>query len=174
MYRTLSRVILIAAALTLSGWTLPTARAADEAKEQAELAKAMGGVKVTLQDGLKASAAQGKPISAKFEVEDGKLQLSAYTMKGNSFSAVVVNPGSGKVDKAETITDKEDLEHAVAQKAAMGKAKISLLAATNNALKANSGYHAVSVYPAMKDGHPVATVTLLRGTAYKDVAEKLD
>src|SRR5215469_10853878 len=104
MYRTLSRVILIAAALTLSGWPLPTARAADEAKEQAELAKAMGGVKVTLQDGLKASAAQGKPISAKFEVEDGKLQLSAYTMKGNSFSEVVVNPGSGKVDKAETIT----------------------------------------------------------------------
>jgi hypothetical protein len=33
-----------------------------------------------LAGGLKASEAQGIP--AKFEIEDGKLQLSIYTMKG--------------------------------------------------------------------------------------------
>jgi len=60
--------------------------AADEANERAELAKALSGAKVTLHSGLQTSASQGKPISAKFEVEDGKLQLSIYTLKGDGFS----------------------------------------------------------------------------------------
>jgi hypothetical protein len=151
-----------------------SAFAADEAQERAELAKAMSGAKTTLQDGLKASVPQGKPISAKFEVEDGKLQLSVYTMKGNGFSEVVVNPASGKVNESKTITDKEDLEHADAQKAAMDKSKVTLLTAADNAAKSNSGYKVVSVYPQMKSGHPVADVTLLKGTAYKTVSAKLD
>jgi len=45
-------------------------------QERAQLAKALTGAKVTLHSGLQTSASQGKPISAKFEVEDGKLQLS--------------------------------------------------------------------------------------------------
>ena len=32
--------------------------------------------KINLQQGLAASEAQGQPISAKFEVDEGKLQLS--------------------------------------------------------------------------------------------------
>jgi hypothetical protein len=40
----------------------------------------------TLQGGLKASEPQGTPISAKFEIADGKLQLSVYTMKGDGFT----------------------------------------------------------------------------------------
>jgi hypothetical protein len=165
--------IVLAGVLAVS-WTLPVARAADEAQERAELAKAMPAAKAALQDGLKASAPQGKPISAKFEVEGGKLQLSVYTVKGNGFSEVVVNPGTGKVNKAETITDKDDLEHAQAQKAAMDKAKITLLTAADKAAKANNGYKVVSVYPELKAGRPVAEVTLLRGTSYKTVGENLD
>jgi hypothetical protein len=71
-------------------------------------------------------ASRSRPNS---KSRDGKLQLSIYTMKEDGFSEVVINPTGGKVDKAETITDKEDLEHATAQKAAMDKAKITLLAA---------------------------------------------
>ena len=41
-------------------------------KEQAELAKALKGVKTSLEKGLAASESQGKPISGKFEVEDGE------------------------------------------------------------------------------------------------------
>lgn len=168
------RLILAASALALSGSVFGPAQAADEAQERAELAKALTGAKVSLQSGLQTSAAQGKPISAKFEVEDGKLQLSVYTTKGNGFSEVIVNPSSGKVDKAETITDKEDLDHAAAQKAAMDKAKASLQAAVDKALKANSGYRAVSIIPETKGGHPVADVTLLRGEEFKTVTEPLD
>jgi hypothetical protein len=174
MLQQLSQAVVLTAVIALSGLSGSAAQAADEAQERAELAKAMPGAKASLQDGLKASVSQGKPISAKFEVEDGKLQLSVYTMKGNGFSEVVVNPASGKVNEAKTITDKEDLEHAQAQKAAMDKAKATLLTAADKAAKSNSGYKVVSVYPDMKAAHPVAEVTLLRGSAFKTVSEKLD
>jgi hypothetical protein len=42
-----------------------------DAKSQAELARALKGVKVFLEKGLAASEREGKPISAKFEMEDG-------------------------------------------------------------------------------------------------------
>jgi hypothetical protein len=174
MKRKFSRLILAAGVFALSASLLAPAQAADEAKERAELAKALTGAKVTLHSGLQTSASQGKPISAKFEVEDGKLQLSIYTMKGDGFSEVVINPASGKMDKAETITDKEDVEHATAQKAAMDKAKITLLAAADKALQTNSGYRAVSIVPQMKADRPVAHVTLVRGTTFKTVTEPMD
>jgi len=143
-------------------------------KEHAELAKAMKAAKVSLQRGLSASAREGTPISAKYEVEHGKLQLSVYTMKGDKFSEVIVDHQTGKVAKAEPITGGEDLTAAKAQSEAMAKAKRSLDAAAAEAVKENKGFRAVSVMPAIKDGHPVADVTLVKGTAWKTVAEKLD
>ena len=41
-------------------------------------------------------------------------------------------------------------------------------------MKENKGYRAVSVMPVLKDGHPVADVTLVKGTEWKTVSEKLD
>jgi len=142
--------------------------------EHAELAKALKGAKITLQRGLTASAKEGKPISAKYEVEHGKLQLSVYTMKGDTFSEVIVDYKTGKVAKAEPITGGEDLTAAKGQSEAMAKAKRSLDAAASEAVKENKGYRAVSVMPALKDGHPVADVTLVKGTEWKTVSEKLD
>ena len=143
-------------------------------KEHAELAKALNDAKIPLQRGLTASAKEGKPISAKYEVEDGKLQLSIYTMKGDKFSEVIVDHKTGKVSKTEPITQGDDLTHAKAQSEAMAKAKRSLDAAATEAVKENKGYRAVSVMPALKDGHPVADVTLVKGSEWKTVSEKLD
>ncbi len=143
-------------------------------KEHAELAKALKSGKVSLQKGLTASAKEGTPISAKYEVEHGKLQLSVYTMKGDKFSEVVVDHKTGKIAKAEPITGGDDLTAAKAQSEAMAKAKRSLDAAASEAVKGNKGFRAVSVVPALKDGHPVADVTLVKGTEWKTVAEKLD
>jgi uncharacterized membrane protein YkoI len=138
------------------------------------LAAAMKNASATLQGGLKASEAQGTPISAKFEVEDGKLQLSVYAMKGNDFTEVVVDPNTGTIAKAEKITDADDLKEATEQKAAMAKAKVSLLTATETAVSANTGSRAVSVVPELKNGQAAAEVTLLQGAAFKKVTEKLD
>src|SRR5437762_3756096 len=127
-------------------------------KERAELARALKGAKVSLKQGIVASAPKGKPISGKFEVEDGKLQLSVYTAKGGGFSEVVVDPKSGRVAKVEAIEGGEDLTAAKAQAdaMAMAKAKTPLQAAIDAALKKNPGFRPVSVSPALKDGHPVA------------------
>jgi uncharacterized membrane protein YkoI len=143
-------------------------------KEHAELAKALKGVKVSLEKGLSASESQGKPISGKFEVEDGKLQLSVYTMKGDKFSEVIVDHKTGKVAKTEAITSGEDFSAAKAQSGAMAKAKASLRSATEKAVKTNKGFRAVSVTPSLKDGHPVADITLVKGDEFKTASEKLD
>ena len=143
-------------------------------KEHTELAKALKGVKTSLEKGLSASESQGKPISGKFEVEDGKLQLSVYTMKGDKFSEVIVDHKTGKTAKTEAITGGEDLSAAKSQSAAMAKAKLSLRSATEKAVKASKGFQAVSVTPSLKDGHPVADVTLVKGDEFKTASEKLD
>src|SRR5712692_10596124 len=78
-------------------------------KEHAELAKALQGGKVSLRKGLDASAREGRPISAKYEVEHDKLQLSVYTSKGDKFSEVIVDHTTGKVSKVEPITEGKDL-----------------------------------------------------------------
>ncbi len=143
-------------------------------KEHAELAKALSGAKVSLGAGLSASASEGKPISAKFEVEDGKLQLSVYTEKGKRFSEVIVDHQSGTVTKSEAITEGEDLAAAKIQSAALAKGKVSLTEAVTKAIAANSGFRAVSVVPALNDGHAIAEISLVKGEDWKTVTEKLD
>src|SRR5437870_13489996 len=142
--------------------------------EHAERAKALKDVTFPLQKGLSASTREGRPISAKYEVDHDKLQLSVYTMKGATFSEVIVDHATGKVAKVDPLTSSEDLTAAKAQSVAMAKAKRSLEAAASEAVKENTGYRVVSVMPALKDGHPVADVTLVRDSEWKTVSEKLD
>lgn len=167
-----------AAALAAALLVVPIGAAAaekDEASEREELSRAMGAAKVTLERGVSSAAAkEGTPISAKYEVEDGKLQLSVYTMKGDGFSEVIVDPGTGKVAKAEPITSGEDLAAAQEQRQAMAQAKRTLAAATAAAAKKNPGFRAVRAIPRMDEGHPVAAVTLLKGDDTKTVSERLD
>ena len=143
-------------------------------KERADVATALKDARISLEQGVSASARQGKPISAKYEVEDGKLQLSVYTMKGTHFSEVIVDHKTGKVAKAEAITKDDDLKAAKAQSEAMARAKRSLQAAAAGAVKQNNGYRVVSVMPELRNDHPVAEVTLVKGTEWKTVSEKLD
>ena len=169
------KTTIVLAFLVAWFFTVPMGRAQNSGDtEHAELAKALKDAKISLQRGLTASAKAGKPISAKYEVEHGKLQLSVYTMKRDTFSEVIVDYKTGKVAKAAPITGGEDLTAAKGQREAMAKAKRSLDAAASEAVKENKGYRAVSVMPALKDGHPVADVTLVKGTEWKTVSEKLD
>jgi hypothetical protein len=169
--RTMAALVTALVFVVSPGWAQTSD---DKAKEHAELAKALKDAKIPLQQGLTASTKEGKPISAKYEVEDGKLQLSVYTMKGDNFSEVIVDHKTGKIAKAEPITKSDDLTHAKEQSEAMAKAKRSLSAAASEAVKENKGYRVVSVMPTVKDGHPVADVMLVKGTEWKTVAEKLD
>jgi uncharacterized membrane protein YkoI len=171
-----SRTIRVLSIIAAIGFCAIEAVPAWAEDDIAALAAAMKDATATLQGGLKASEREGTPISAKFELEDGKLQLSAYTLRVyyGDFMEVVVDPKTGAIAKAEKITDAEDLKAAKSQKAAMAKAKVSLANATENALKANTGSRAVSVYPQLQNGRPIAEVALLQGTTIKKVTERLD
>jgi hypothetical protein len=169
--RTAQWMLLIVA---IGVWSAEATGARAEEGDPAALAAALKDTTATLQGGLKASEREGTPISAKFEIDDGKLQLSVYTMKGDGFTEVIADPKTGAITEAETIKDAEDLKAAAAQKAAMAKAKVPLLTATETAVKANGGSRAVSVYPQLRNGDAVAEVTLLQGTTFKKVTEKLD
>jgi hypothetical protein len=147
---------------------------AARAEDKGDLAGKMKEAKISLERGIAASASTGTPISAKYEVEDGKLQLSVYTAKGDAFSEVVVDHKTGKVAKSEPIKGGDDFTAAKAQNEAMGKAKTSLQAAVSKAVKANKGYKAGSAMPSMRDGHPTADVTLMKGADSKTVSETLD
>ena len=156
----------ILAVVALSSW------AGDD--NPAALAKALPEASVSLDQGLKASEREGKPISGKYEIEDGALQLSVYTLKGDQFSEIIVDHKTGAIKKAEKITDADDLKYAKEQSQAMANAKISLDKAVEDATKANSGYRAVSVTPTLDAGKPVADITLMKGEDVKKVTEKLD
>lgn len=142
--------------------------------DEKELARALKGAKVSLKQGLVASKSKGKPISGKFEVEDGKLHLSVYTAKGGGFSEVLVDPKTGRVAKVEAIEGGEDLTAAKAQSDTMTKAKKPLDAAVDAAVKKGPGCRAVSVTAVLKDGHPVADVTCIKGGEVTTVSERLD
>jgi hypothetical protein len=163
-------VIIAACALMLGG----SSARAEEEMDPAAMAKALQQASVPLEKATKLNEREGKPISAKYEIEHGALQLSVYTQKGDRFSEVIVDHKSGAVAKDEWITDDDDLKAAQAQAAAMAKSKTPLDVATENAVKANAGYRAVSVMPQLQADHPVAVVTLIKGEAVKKVTEKLD
>ena len=153
--RTVGLILLLGAA----GFSDAAAVPVRAAEDSAALAAAMKDATATLQAGLKASEREGIPISAKFEIENGKLQLSVYTMKADAFSEVVADPQTGVIAKAEKITDAEDLKAATAQKAAMAKAKMTLLMAADTVVKANAGFRAVSIFPELNNGDANAEVT---------------
>ena len=166
-------VPVLAATVASWGSTLAAQDKDEQEGNQAAVAKAVLGARVPLERGLAASASHGQAISAKFEIEDGKLQLSVYTMKDGRFFEVVVDHNTGKVVKAEPIAEGEDYTAAQSQRAAMAKAKGSLRAAVEHALRSNAGFHAISVTPSLKDGRAVADVTLAKGEEFKTVSVPL-
>jgi hypothetical protein len=161
-------------AVTVTGILAAIALSSRAEDNPGALAKTLPEASVSLDQGLKASEREGKPISGKFELEDGALQLSVYIMKAGEFSEVIVDHKTGAIKKAEKVTDADDLKHAKEQSQAMGKAKASLDKAITNAAKANSGYRAVSVVATLDAGRPVADITLMKGEDVKKVTEKLD
>src|SRR5260370_2606608 len=66
-----------------------------------------------------------------------------------------------------------DLEEGGERRGAMAKAKVPLLSATETAVNANAGSRAVSIVSELKNGQATAEVTLLQGTTFKKVTERV-
>jgi hypothetical protein len=162
--------VIVALAASFAGNRSALAIGPDE--ERAELANVLSSVKVSLQQGFTASEREGQPISGKFEVDNGKLQLSVYTAKEGKFFEVIVDHVTGAIAKVEPITEGEDLTHAKSQKAAMDRAKVKLADAATKAKGQAKGEVAdvivVSAVPELKNDRPEAAVVLLQGKRFLD------
>jgi len=157
----------VLAAVALALWAIPVDAAMTD-KEKAELAPVVAGAKVTLEQGLLTSKQNGKPVSAKFEIENGKPQLSIYTVKdGSKYFEVIVDHSSGEIAKADPITGGDDLANARKQNDGMFRATRELREAVKEAKRDNPGYSAVSVWSEMKDDHSIATVLLVKDNDWK-------
>ena len=137
-------------------------------KAQAALAAAMRGSNhVALADGIETASASGKPISARYEFEDGKLQLSVFVEKAGAYSEVFVDHMTGKVAKIDKITGGDDLKDAKVQSKASAKATETLASAVAKVLAANPGYIVVDVTPVLEGKRPVAEITLMKDGRFK-------
>ena len=169
---------VIVSTLLATGTSVAPAETSSVAGRES-LLRALQGAWLPLEGGLVVGEREGTPLSAKYEVDDGAVQLSVYTSKngissGEGFMEVIVDYDAGIVVKAAPITDDRDLVAARAQKAAMDRATRPLAAVTADAVKTHSGYRAVSATPRLEAGRPVAEVTLVRGDEWKVVIEPLD
>jgi hypothetical protein len=167
----MTRTIVFAVAVGIFTLMIGQTVRSEDAVDRVALVKALAGSKISLQQGLTASLLQGRPISAKFEMENGKLQLSIYTEKNGKFFEVIVNHRIGSVTKSEPITQGDDLTDAKAQSAAMSKAKSDLRGAVDKVAGAN---RAVSVTPDLKGGHSVANIVLIKDGKLQSVTQLLD
>ena len=159
--------------LAVALWAIPVGAAMSD-KEKAELAPVVANAKVTLEQGLATSKKNGKPLSAKFEIENGKLQLSIYTVRdGNKYFEVIVDHTSGEIAKVEPIGGGDDLTAAKRQNDSLFRATRELREAVKEAKRDNPGYLAVSVWSEMKDSHSIATVTLVKDNDWKTVVNDL-
>ena len=163
-------MLLIGVGLAMLGSTIAWSEDAD----QAALIKAIGGAKITLQQGI-AQVAKGTevPIEAKYEMEDGKLMLSVYTSaKGfdtaaedNSF-----NEYGGEATAATWAPKKEvfaDLKH-IARSAQyhtlLSMTKITIPAIIQKASAQGTVY---SVKEKLRNGKPVFEVMTVKGNTVK-------
>jgi hypothetical protein len=159
--------IALLSVLIVALWVGP-ARPAMTDKDKAELATVVSGAKVTLEQGLMVSKKNGKPVSAKYEIENGTPQLSVYVVKeGSKYSEVIVDQASGEIAKAEPITSGDDLTEAKKQSDGLFRATREIREAVKEAKHDNPGYLAVSVWPEMKDGHSLANVLLVKDNDWK-------
>ena len=166
-------LVISSIVIYLLGSELVSAQNLDD-KAKAELAKALPAAKISLGNALSVSDREGIPVSAGFEMDKGEPNLRVFVKKGERFLQVTVNSQNGAIEEVEPMTSAKDLNDSREQSQAVERATLSLLSATERAVKENAGYQAVGIIPHMRDGRPEADITLLRGQEFKEVTQLLD
>jgi hypothetical protein len=164
-------VIALAFVGICAATTLP-ARAAESGT--AQLAQSLSKISVSLDQGLRNSEIQGKPISGKFEMDGNAVRLLVYVTRGGRFFELIVDNLTGFVKNTKTISDSDDLDAVSMQSQTMGKAKISLDKAVRDSVSENPGYRAVSLMPISKANRPIAMIVLMKGAETMRVFKPLD
>lgn len=132
--------------------TICSADVALSASNQHTLIKSLVSAKVSLQQGLTAAQRHGQPSQANLSSKTANSSYRVYIMNKEQFSELLVK----------------------AQSTALTKARITLRAAIDKGIRGSSGLRAVSVTPALKDGHAIASDVLLKGGEMKSVEQSLE
>ena len=145
-------------------------------KDRAELAKGLKAATLSLEEGLTASEREGKPISGKFEVEEGKFQLAVYTMKGGQVRGGHRGPqgGEGGEGGAHHGWGGSDRRQGAGRGHGQGEDEAISPRRGGRRRQSERGLPGGERAPRAEDGHPVATVTVAKGDEFKTVSEKLD
>jgi hypothetical protein len=168
------RRLLVGVLLIGSAPTLIAASDRHDQPDSVALWAALEDAGVTLESGLVACERHGRPVSARFDIADGDLQLIVWIETGDRLFQAAVDPNTAEIVWAEPIKASDDLADATAQKAAMDTAKISLRSAVQQILRDNKDARAVEVTPELKDGHASALVTVLANGKFRKVSIWLD
>lgn len=158
------------AALAVAGWLgWQPARAEGESKELQALVLALSKSKHSLLEGIQqASRGSAAAISAKFELEDGKLSLSVYTAeKGiavpaeqNLLQELSGSPEQGRwAPSVEVFKDVPHIARSAEQLTLLALGRKNLIAVINEVQKTHPGT-VFSITPAIKNHRPVAMVLI--------------
>jgi len=179
------RSVLTASAIlvaTMSGLIAAMPVSAENAKDTQALLKALSKSKHTLIDGVRQAAKSGAvPISAKFELEDGKLSLSVYTAEKGLAVAPEKNvlqelSGSPEAEKwapsVEVFKDVPHVARSSEQLTLMALGKTSLADIIARVQKTQSGT-VFSVTPVIRNHKPTAEVLVSDQGKIKKVFQPL-
>src|SRR6266513_499190 len=176
-------IVPLISAFVVVGWlSWQPARAAGDSKELQAVAQALGKSKLSLLAGIRqASQGSARAISAKFELEDGKLSLSVYTAeKGLAVPAEknVLQELSGSPEqdkwtpKVEVFKDVPHVARSAEQLTVMALGRKSLAAVIAEVRKSHPGA-VLSVTPTIKNRKPVAVVLVAQKGKVTTVTQPL-
>jgi hypothetical protein len=175
-------ILRVGMLMTLFGVLGMASARAEDAKDTQALLEALSKSKLTLAEGLRQATQGGAvPISAKFELEDGKLSLSVYTAeKGLSVAPEknVLEELSGSPEdekwtpKVEVFKDVPHVARSSEQLTLMALGNSSLVDTIARAQKAQPGI-VFSVTPVVRNHRPAAEILVADKGKVKKIMQPL-
>ena len=159
------------AAVLLCLLALPGAAFSED--EGNALAAHIDEARLGLTQGLKIARAKGRPLAARFTVEDDTLRLAVVIATARDTLQLVIDPVDGTLRKTDAVTDPVALKRMRAAATALTQSAVQLEEAIGAAEQANEDSRVVAMLPTLVKGKAVARATLLRGTELSTVETPL-
>jgi hypothetical protein len=129
----------------------------------AAMSAALREAKVPLHAGIRLGSKDSIPLSANYELKEGKLLMAIYSVRGDDFLETIIDPKTGKAIMNGPITIDDDLMVVREQAKVITGSSHPLWEVVFRVERANQGFRAVSVIPEQGEQGPAAIVILLKG-----------
>lgn len=129
----------------------------------AALSAALGSSRTPLHAAIRMVSKDAIPLSANYEMKEGKLLVAVYSAQGDGFFETIIDPQTGKAIMSGPITIDDDLEVVREQAKVISGSSHPLWEVVFRVERSNQGYRAVSVIPEAGEQGPAAIVILMKG-----------